>query len=40
MSKDPVEIGLEQWPAFDWPRSTKASHLLNQLLCKAPSRQL
>ncbi len=31
MSKDPVEIELEQWPAFDWSGSIKASHLLNRI---------
>ena len=31
MSKDPVEVGLEQWPAFDWSRSTKEPHLLNRI---------
>ena len=31
MSKDPVEIGLEHWPAFTWSKSIKASHLFNRI---------
>lgn len=31
MSKDNAELALEQWPAFDWPRSMKTPHLLERI---------
>ncbi len=31
MSQKPVELELEKWPAFDWPRAVKAPRLLERI---------